>query len=486
MSVMQAIRSDVVAFPPVFRGETAAVSREALMKPLMWRQPALAPLLADAQANILKGHGRKHTRNIFFTFDPARRATIRAALARIELTSAIDQLEAGERKRLEGADGGAVRLLFLSHHGYRALGIADDRIPADPAFRAGMADAVGLGDPPVDQWDAGFRQPVDAMLLIGDASADRVAAVATPIMLDLMAAGARLATYENGAALMRDGQGIEHFGFADGRSQPLMLDDDVARELNHQGEPFVWDPQFGPAAIALTIDPGGDGANSYGSYLVFRKLEQNVAGFKAAEEALADALQLMTPDARAMAGALIVGRFEDGTPVVTSKRPVGRDHVANNFGYGGDPAAARCPFHSHIRKMNPRGDTVALGSTVERERSHLMPRRGITYGQRAADLGDRPERGVGLLFMAYNRDIGQQFEFAQRVWANTGDYPQAGAGGDPLVGDCPMAQKWPVSWDHPEAGTIAFDFGKYVTMKGGEYFFAPSLGFVRGLGGRDD
>ncbi|MBD8700592.1 peroxidase [Sphingomonas sp. CFBP 13714] len=464
-----------------------SVPENLLRQPLVWRQPVLAPLLADLQANILKGHGRPHAELMLLRFDPARRTSIRAALAALELTSATHQLEDAERRRTDAKfDGGPVVLLFLTARGYDALGVASARVPGGAAFTAGMAAREALGDPSSQDWEDGYREGADAMLLVADGSLKGTAAAAASAIEALTTAGARIAARETGAALFRDGAGIEHFGYVDGRSQPLMLDDEVVRELNQQGEPFVWDPRFGPLDVALVSDPGGAGPNSYGSFLVFRKLEQDVAGFKSAEDGLADALDLMAPDARELAGALVVGRFEDGTPVVASKRALGAAHVANNFVYDGDPGGARCPFQSHIRKTNPRGGTVPLGATLADERSRLMPRRGITYGARAPDLGDRPAKGVGLLFMAYNRDIERQFEFTQAAWANDDAFPRSGTGRDPVIGSGAAGHLWPKSWDHPEAGTLASDFSSHVTLLGGEYFFAPSLSFVGGLALRPD
>lgn len=459
-----------------------SVPNAVLRDPLVWQQPILAPLLADLQANILKGHGRHHTSQIFLRFDPARRTAIRAALATLPLTSALRQLQdTAHRLANTSFNGGPVTLLFLTHHGYRALGVAAARTPTDPAFADGMAARSDLNDPDPAEWEAGYRESLDAMLLVADTSAEAANATAAPLIAALVAAGASVIASETGAALFRGAAGIEHFGYVDGRSQPLMLDDEIVRELNLQGEPFVWNPQFGPLDFALVRDPGGSSTDSYGSYLVYRKLEQDVAGFKAAEDQLADALDLVSPDARELAGALVVGRFEDGTPVVTSKRALGNPNVANNFGYSGDKDADRCPFQSHIRKTNPRGDSVALGATLAQERSHLMPRRGITYGTRAPDLSDRPSGGVGLLFMAYNVDIGRQFEFTQQAWANNPNFVRPSTGRDPVIGSGTAGHEWPTSWDNPEAGVTAFDFGEFVKFLGGEYFFAPSLSFVKSL-----
>lgn len=461
-----------------------AVPTEVLMKPLVWRLPILLPLLRELQANILKGHGRPHTRLLFFRFPPARRLALRSAISALPITSAIEQLEATEKRRVAGVDGPPVLLCFLSRTGYQALGVAAGRTPSDPAFLAGMKARNGLDD--LNGWEPEYLGPIDAMVLACGQNAPQLDAILAPHLAALVAAGAILVADQLGDALFRDGAGIEHFGYVDGRSQPLMLDDEVVRELNNQGEPFVWNPQFGPLSTALVKDPGGDGPDSYGSYLVFRKLEQDVAGFKHAESELADALHLMNADARELAGALVVGRFEDGTPVVASKRALGAPHVANNFVYTGDPDAARCPFHSHVRKTNPRGDTVALGASLEEERQHLMPRRGITYGQRKPDLSDLPSSGVGLLFMAYNQDIERQFEFTQMKWADAANFARTGTGRDPVIGNGTAGHKWPKAWDDPNAGVTPFDFGEYVTAKGGEYFFAPTLGFLTGLAGRAD
>src|SRR5262249_37013322 len=151
-------------------------------------------------------------------------------------------------------------------------------------------------------------------------------------------------------------------------------------------------------------DPGAAGGNAFGSYFVFRKLEQNVRAFTRAEDALGRQLARLDPHFDPeLAGAMIVGRFEDGAPVVLQRGPGMPNPVANDFDFAGDPDGLKCPFHAHIRKANPRGDTTRLGGTLASERSHIMARRGIPYGARRMNkrrqFSDRPTRGVGLLFM---------------------------------------------------------------------------------------
>ena len=75
-----------------------------------------------------------------------------------------------------------------------------------------------------------------------------------------------------------------------------------------------------PLREVLVADPGAARpGESFGSFLVYRKLEQNVRAFKKQEARIAGKLGLKGEDAE-RAGALLVGRFEDGTPVGSSRR----------------------------------------------------------------------------------------------------------------------------------------------------------------------
>jgi deferrochelatase/peroxidase EfeB len=182
----------------------------------------------------------------------------------------------------------------------------------------------------------------------------------------------------------------------------------------------------------------------------------------------------------------MVGRFEDGTPVVLRKAPI-ESVVRNNFNYTDDAAAIKCPFHGHIRKTNPRGSGGF--EPPAQERRHIMARRGITYGEREKGMCDRPEGGVGLLFMAYQTSLENQFEFTQGTWANNPGFPAVPAGNsqpgiDPVMGqgvNPPNSQQTPLHWGDPATPKQAQSFSGFVTMKGGEYFFAPMISTLRTL-----
>ena len=74
-----------------------------------------------------------------------------------------------------------------------------------------------------------------------------------------------------------------------------------------------------------------------------------------------------------------------------------------------------CPVAAHIRKVYPRGDEKE--SEVQR---HRLLRRGIPYGEPSlssptAPVPDTEDAAYrGLLFLAYQTSIENQFEFLQR------------------------------------------------------------------------
>jgi Dyp-type peroxidase family len=314
-----------------------------------------------------------------------------------------------------------------------------------------------------------------------------------------------------------DGVAVEHFGYLDGRSQPLLLKRQADRETETGGGSF-WDPRA-PLSLILVPDPNGSLNRSFGSFLVYRKLEQNVRGFRLAERQVAEELGLPLE----LAGAMAVGRFKDGTPLVLQPGS-GTQPIPNDFNYGGDPGAVTCPYHAHIRKTNPRLESVRRGGpfaqTVDEELGHRIARRGIPYGGSLSDSNnpaDLPTNGVGLLFFCYQADIWEQFEFMQRFWSNnpgflqpdfdtkgevplpedqrrgSQNYPDA-TGLDAVIGQAVSGQSdpvigveagpprhWPQAWGKPPKCPVSTNFAQFVTLKGGEYFYSPCVSFLKGL-----
>ena len=113
-----------------------------------------------------------------------------------------------------------------------------------------------------------------------------------------------------------------------------------------------------------------------GSFLVFRRLKQNVGAF---HKFLHDeALKLeITPG---LFGAKCVGRWASGAPILRAReidnvKWAEDDSKNNDFMFTEDLLGQVCPVAAHIRKVYPRGDVKE--SEVQR---HRLLRRGIPYG----------------------------------------------------------------------------------------------------------
>jgi Dyp-type peroxidase family len=464
--------------------------------------PANRDFLDGIQGNILKAHGRHHTANLFLHCRDNQQVAVRKWLHDLVdgedriVHSAYAQLRSNALWKDHQVDSGLFACVHISAAGYDYLLGEDAKVRfRDAAFVGGMRSAKDrLTDPDTTDWAA--TDP-HLMLLLAHAEPKELTKALAKVQAQI--APFANVTIEPGAALLNaEKAGIEHFGYVDGISQPLFFADELAQyqaDNNVQpGQPMAFDPSATPALV-LTPDPfGGDGA--LGSYFVFRKLEQNVRRFKESEQQVADDLHLTGED-QERAGAMLVGRFEDGTPVqLFHEAGLINSAVLNNFDY--DSAdASRCPFHAHVRKTNPRsglfdGSTPFADPTqaMTEAKRHIMARRGITYGTRADDLSDRPTDGVGLLFMSYQASIAGQFEVIQRDWANSSTFPGDDTdpnrtgysiGNDPVIGQGAVSKGQLATIAGNPATMQPATFAQCVTLKGGEYFFAPSLSFLRSL-----
>jgi Dyp-type peroxidase family len=343
-----------------------------------------------------------------------------------------------------------------------------------------------LNDPSPEKWQEEYHHGIHAMLLLADDDESTLLQETRQRLKDIKPY-AKICAVERGRVLRNaQGDSIEHFGYADGHSKPLFFQEDIDRARQRGDSMNLWDPGAGPDLV-LVPDPYGrkepdssSGGMRYldsGSYMVFRKLEQNVRKYKESEKELAKVLGLSEENTK-QAGALVMGRFEDGTPIVTQPT-AGRP--TNNFTYEEDPEGEKCPLQAHTRKVNPR----------QQGTPHIV-RRGITYGERWKEpkyhpsLEELPSEGVGLLFICYQANIEKQFEFLQHAWANDPHFPLKRAPGiDPVIGQPGGSgtgqQKWPAQWNDASEKHQPFDFHGCVTLKGGEYFFAPSIYFLENI-----
>jgi Dyp-type peroxidase family len=457
----------VVAPPPVAARGTSVVTSHAgadvLDGPLVLRdlreEDSASRMLASLQSNIIHPHVRTHLRLLALrvqTPDGARRGI--AAIAH-GMKSAAQQLHELRAFRASGEPGTAFVAIALSAGGYARLGIERSQWPPDGAFRSGL-QGRDLGDPDPRTWEPAYRDGIDAIVVVGSHD-EEITDRKVHEVLEALGDSMELLTEETGCNLTNaDGDGIEHFGYVDGRSQPLFIDEEVEREADGVDR---WNPLV-PLSHVLVPDPGVPSSDhAFGSYLVYRKLEQNVRAFKQQEARVARELELIGHDAE-RAGALLIGRFEDGTPVTLSATD-GMRPIANDFTFDDDAAGSRCPLGAHIRVVNPRVADPAARTVIAR--------RGQGYGVRTDDPGDgdiasKPSGGVGLLFMGVVSDLERQFEALQRA-ANGDD----GAPFDAVMGQ----QRAGAGRPH----VLQVPVGPVVTLRGGEYCFLPSIDFLQAV-----
>lgn len=440
-------------------------------------------LLEDLQGNILKGHGREHSVHLFVQWKPNQIQGAKEwlrAFTQTYVTSAKQQADEALRYKQEGISGTLFANVYLTRFGYEALGFDPYQVPKDQPFTMGMKNEQirgFLGDPEADKWEPGYQDEIHALILVADDNVNELLQTVNKVTAKLRQVGLILHR-EDGFILRNEAnQVIEHFGFVDGVSQPLYLKRDIDR-ARANSDFSKWDPRSS-LDILLVKDPNGKTEDSYGSYLVYRKLEQDVKAFREDQQQLADKLNIDYD----LAGALVMGRFPDGTPVTESDKRTNPDTPPINFNYDKDVAGMKCPFHAHVRKTNPRGDTGRVESSpgfeeaLAVEKSHQITRRAISYGSN--DLNHAESKGSGLLFLCFQANIENQFNFMQARWANPSRFVKVGVGPDPVIGQPEGVQKYPKKWG--EAETEDYLFKLWVFMQGGEYFFAPSISFLSNL-----
>jgi Dyp-type peroxidase family len=461
---------------------------------------------------------------------------------------------------------------------------ADVEMFTDPFFAKGLAaQSSELGDPldPAaeghpDRWVVGgTSSPADLVLIVASDSpahlSERVAQLkATLTSAQAGAAGSVAAALhqvweQDTATLPPPLTGHEHFGFKDGISQPgirgyvrrdpdehltkRLVDaarspqsDPLNPEFARPGHPLVWPGQFvfgyfrqnthharlPPPPPLDKVDNGPAWARN-GSFLVIRRLRQDVGAFRDFVTAEADRLRGQAgfePMTATLLASKLVGRWPNGEPLM--RTPVedaglaADDYAANYFqyaqdsppplvllpeaGYRGDRFAVSradgtglaCPLSAHIRKMNPRDAITEQGSVADVLRRMVL-RRGIPFGPPyphgldetagAASLAPgNIDAERGLMFVSYQTSIVDQFAFLQRAWANDVVNPNDGGGHDPIIGQSsePRDRRRQVELRGapaaaPESLLMPRDF---VIPTGGGCFFSPSISTLVDVLGR--
>ncbi len=324
------------------------------------------------------------------------------------------------------------------------------------------------------------------------------------------AGGAEDLPYQDAHVVVENGvpTSKEHFGYTDGIGDPVFegLPGEPARAL---GRGKQTDQGWMPLATGEFLLGHIDEAREYprapsplllarnGTYMVYRKLHENVGSFNA----LLDKEAQTYPGGREMLAAKFVGRWRDnGAPLATapdteSKKcwdarfaaatPEEQDKMLSDWTYTDDPSGAKCPFSSHMRRINPRASLELTkdafdtpGALANRRR---VIRRGLPYG----DVQDatRNDGNHGIVIMMLNADIARQFEFVQQQWINYGNDFRASNDKEIILGNhCPEQPSKAVIQVDPAGDQPPYfvrNIPRLVETRGGEYFFVPSMTALR-------
>ncbi len=451
----------------------------------------------DIQGFVLRGYGMPYARFCFLHFEDAQRA--RTLIRRL-----LPVITTGQRWD-QGKPPSTVNIAF-THRGLASLDLPIATLISFPVeFQQGMKERGGiLGDTglsSVERWDDVWREgKVHAWLGIHSMSIEALNSRSTE-MAELLAetGGAILLDRQDAAAIVIDGKvtGKEHFGYTDGFGNPDYLG--VCRSTQPGQGKLMPDGTWAPLATGelllgyadeageLPVAPVPHLLASNGTFMVYRKLHQNVGTFRHFLDKWGARYGAGDVFAREKLASKFIGRWRDGTPVELSPdhpdTAIAQDpDQSTNFTYGNDAGGTRCPIGAHIRRVNPRDAFGFQGRLINRRR---ITRRGLPYGPFAPedDAGpaqdhselDATDRGV--IFMALNASISRQFEFVQQQWIAYGNDAHLGNEKDLLIGNHSEGEKCVIQGDSNPANPPFFcaSLPNFVELRGGEYFFLPSI-----------
>lgn len=391
--------------------------------------------------------------------------------------------------------------IAFSASGLKKLGVGDTEIPSDNAafIATQKSDAVtNLGDP-VDSkgqklltWSPDFLQhSIDAVILITapdqESLCRKIDEIKTIVKDSISRQFSRTGNVRPGSEA-----GHEHFGFLDGISTPKIKGfnstqaDEQAGVVNPSvilvGHPDETNPS--------TTSPAW---MKDGSFLAIRELQQLVPEFQkfCDETAKKNPIPGVTGE---FIGARVVGRWKSGAPLTLAPIEDNSKLIgAQNFDYADELEQQRCPYAAHVRKTNPRKGFAGFEPETA-VLPHLMVRNGIPYGPELTkeEIEEKQTKhNRGLLFVSYQSKIENGFQFVQKSWSNSVDFPvknpaKVTPGFDLLIGQ--SGNGGPRTAQNITSNGVAGETDpnnvitaptEFIKTLGGEYFFSPSIEAIR-------
>jgi len=514
--------------------------------------------LHDIQGNIVKGYGRYGfpvARYLFLRVNRQLAGQYFVLAIGQYITSAVNWNDAGMQVPV------ATTNIAFTYAGLKSLGIPRQSLQSFPdEFAMGMKarrDILGDDDVSAPQhWDPIWcsEEPVHIWISINgrtkaalEARYDEICALVADseggveqLVGHRGGDGEEDLPYQDASVIVKDGvpTAKEHFGYTDGISNPFFKGCGADPEnVIGGGKPTRSDPAtmagWEPIETGEFILGYRDEAFEYpkapiprllsynGTFMVFRKLHENVGAFNHYLKNTAKDF----PGGEEALAAKFAGRWRNGAPITLFRTQADADAFESKltaakkklreagseqekqaarqayltlrtqlvgFDFDKDLDGTGCPLAAHVRRANPRGSLEfgqdaynTPGALINRRR---LLRRGLPYGQ--VEDGNRDDGNHGIIFMALNADIKRQFEFVQQQWMNYGnDFKQANDK-DPILGNHGvdesgqangrMTIQADANGDKPPffCGRIP----RLVETRGGDYFFIPSITSLRMIG----
>lgn len=360
--------------------------------------------------------------------------------------------------------------------------------------------------------------------------------------------------YQDASAILNDDgtpTNKEHFGYTDGISDPYfegssrnpiaVVGGGKPKRLppgTPLDKPDSWEPLetgefilgYRDESEEYPIAPIPRLLSYNGTFMVYRKLHENVASFNN----YINAIGQQFPDGKEALAAKFAGRWPSGAPLTSFPTKEDeqdfmkvfeplvkkREEIKNQlktateeekerlesekatldqqfypmrsqlvaFNYNDDLSGSKCPVAAHIRRANPRGALEqgkkafkTPGALIDRRR---ILRRGLPYGEVANPPQD--DGNHGIIFMAVVASIKRQFEFVQQQWINYGNDFKLANDKDPLIGNheggkgrmvIEVAEAKPGEMQKPPF--FCSNLTRFVETRGGDYFFLPSMTALR-------
>jgi Dyp-type peroxidase family len=342
--------------------------------------------------------------------------------------------------------------------------------------------------------------------------------------------------YQDAAALTDDKGEFcakEHFGYTDGIVNPFFNGTGAnpafalgTGKLTGENPASIegWQPLeagefilgYKDEAQELPLAPYPSLLGKNGSFIVYRKLHENVGSFY--HYIKNEATNHPSQDQEVIA-AKFAGRWRNGAPIATftteedaekfmqevgiakaaiKKAPnkIEKEKAEYNylmflsklvgFDYNDDLEGSRCPVGAHIRRANPRGsleygvkDAYNTPGALDNRRRIL--RRGLPYGHSKDKTNDTGNHGI--IFMAVCASIQRQFEFVQQQWINYGNDFKLANEKDAILGNHQIDKNgqsdgkmlFQTPKNSGQSPHFCKNIPRFVETRGGEYFFIPSI-----------